>query len=356
MIRITCTLELITPAFCGGADPSHEAEIRPASIRGQLRWWFRVLGGFRSLADRGMSVRQQEDMIFGKAAGDEGEAGKLIVRTHSFNLRTSRKDSEGLGHKQFSDPAYLTFPMQSRRNLDGSRGVVDGGTFGLDLIWRRRTEIADDLKALIAVFGNFGSLGFRSRRAMGALSINDPRFSSDGWQERFSKPDGIRVKMLQASSPSDAISKLGGWYRSWRSHGRSADHSNNRGDRRKPPLNIGFDYAQRDHDIGYGKREVAGKPAFRPALGLPIIQRTSRGTNNWEYGRGSQQEPKGRFASPVILRPHRDPSGTWRALVIFVEARKWPDGKEVFLNGRPYAVSRDLYEAMKGDQRLTPFP
>ncbi|TAE90912.1 MAG: type III-B CRISPR module RAMP protein Cmr1 [Verrucomicrobia bacterium] len=37
-------LEIITPCFCAGADQGI-AEIRAASIRGQLRWWFRVLGG-----------------------------------------------------------------------------------------------------------------------------------------------------------------------------------------------------------------------------------------------------------------------------------------------------------------------
>jgi len=355
MIRLTYTIELITPAFCGGADPEQHAEIRPASIRGQLRWWFRVLGGFRSLAEDGMSLRDQEDMIFGTAAGDDGAAGKLIVRTRPLDLRTSRKDSEELGHRQFSDSAYLTFPLQTRPNQNGKKGVIDSGSFELHLIWRGKPALLDDIKALTLVFANFGALGFRSRRAMGALACKAADGALGDWTAKFSAPDGIDIRSLPATDSADAIRKLGGWLRSWRSHGRTTDHDRNTSDQTKPPLNRGFGYAKRDHDIGYGNPETVREPAFRPALGLPIIQRTGRRINNWEFGRGTPAEPKGRFASPVILRPHRDASGKWRALVIFVEARRWPEGKKVFLNGSPRDVSLDLYEAMKRDPQLTPF-
>lgn len=64
----TFHLELITPCFCGGAEPEKQAEIRAPSIRGQLRWWFRTLGGFKSLAP--MPVHEQEAMVFGSTAGD----------------------------------------------------------------------------------------------------------------------------------------------------------------------------------------------------------------------------------------------------------------------------------------------
>lgn len=36
--------EIITPMFLGGADnsPDAEPELRPPSIRGAMRWWFRT--------------------------------------------------------------------------------------------------------------------------------------------------------------------------------------------------------------------------------------------------------------------------------------------------------------------------
>lgn len=54
--------------------------------------------------------------------------------------------------------------------------------------------------------------------------------------------------------------------------------------------------------------------------------------------------------------PHRDATGNWHALVIFVEAHSWPEGKPVFLNGQPRRVLLDLYNQMKQDPRLQPFP
>lgn len=59
---------------------------------------------------------------------------------------------------------------------------------------------------------------------------------------------------------------------------------------------------------------------------------------------------------PILLRPHRDAQGNWHALVIFVDAHRWPDGKSVYLNGQPRRVSLDLYRAMQQDPRLQPFP
>ncbi|MCL5099192.1 MAG: hypothetical protein M1608_16970, partial [Candidatus Omnitrophica bacterium] len=119
----------------------------------------------------------------------------------------------------------------------------------------------------------------------------------------------------------------------------------------------GFKSAKVDHDHGVGR--LSGRtdngPTFRPAIGLPIVQffSSSKKTVNWEFSDGLQ---KGRFASPVILRPHRDRQGNWHALVIFVDAHKWPNGKNVFLNGQPRAVSLDLYQAMKEDSALQAFP
>ena len=105
-------------------------------------------------------------------------------------------------------------------------------------------------------------------------------------------------------------------------------------------------------------RRHGNHPTNRPALGLPILQFfSSRGhTVKWEQGRGNRDEAKGRFASPVLLRPHRDAQGKWHALVIFVDAHKWPVGKPVYLDGQPRLVSLGLYEAMKKDPNLSSFP
>jgi len=353
MIRQTYTLEIITPCFCAGANPA-EAEIRASSIRGQLRWWFRVLGGFKSLAP--ISVREQEAMIFGSAAGDVEIAGKLQVRVKTHPMKQSVKDGQQLGHPNFSDSAFLTFPIQSRekgsqKTQYNGRGVIADGRFDLIILWKGGPQLQSDICALVAVFGLLGSLGFRGRRAMGALAfVGSLPISLPTALSCFVSPEAIAIKSLVANSAENAISILGGWLRSCRSHGRS-------GQNEKETKSAYFKYAKNDHDIGYSLPETQGKDAFRPALGLPIIQRIRNGTNNWEWDWNAiKGKAEGRFASPVILRPHRDAERNWHALVIFVEALKWPEGKQVFLNGKARSVSLDLYEAMKRDSKLAPFP
>lgn len=347
----TFHLEIITPCFCGGAEPEKHAEIRAPSIRGQLRWWFRTLGGFISLAP--MPVREQETMIFGSTSGGQGQAGKLVVRVSAvkgYQTRsTAAKNAEAMNARVGTDCGYLLFPLRTQ-----SKSGFDGGAlpqFDMQVQWRGNHSLWNDLTALVAVFGNLGSLGFRGRRAMGALAIGKPSpMSLPDAFSRFSSPHLIQLKQLQANSAGDAMSTLGAWLKSCRAHGRSGQNNQEM----SSPY---FRYAKNDHDIGYNTPDSRGKSAFRPALGLPIIQRTRDGTNNWEWDWDvRRRKALGRFASPVILRPHRDAQGKWHALVIFVDAHKWPAGKQVYLNGEARDVSDQLYNAMKNDQRLQPFP
>lgn len=339
----TFHLELLTPCFCAGAEPDQQAEIRAPSIRGQLRWWFRTLGGFKSLTP--MPARDQETMIFGSTAGDEGRAGKLIVRVAPQNAGSLTASVDHPTPDMASAEGYLLFPLRKQIRKKSSLP-----RFALHVLWRGNPSLWEDIRALVSVFGHLGSLGFRGRRAMGALAFVEapPREIREACGS-FDAPHNIVIKQLPATSARDAISVLASWLRSCRAHGRS-------GQNEKGQQSPFFKFAKTDHDIGYRMPGTDALAAMRPALGLPIIQRTSDGTNNWEWNWDQKKRrAEGRFASPVILRPHREGPSKWRALVIFVDAHKWPDGKQVFLNGKPRTVSLDLYEAMKADRRLSDF-
>jgi CRISPR type III-B/RAMP module RAMP protein Cmr1 len=344
--------ELITPCFCGGAAPDTQAEIRAPSIRGQLRWWFRTLGGFKSLSPT--PVREQEAMVFGSINGCEGRASQLVVRVRGISgsrlISTQAKDAEGMNGRVGTDRGYLLFPLRNR-----PRGVFDESSlpkFDLNLVWRGDPLLWKSIRALVTIFGNLGALGFRSRRAMGALSMsNAPMLLQEAFSY-FSDSSLLQVRGIAAKDGTDAIRVLASWLKGWRAHGRTG---NNTAEQSRP----GFKFAKNDHDSGLPRSALK---SYRPAIGLPIIQRYSSGnTNNWDFGAGNHHQPKGRFASPVLLRPHRDAQGNWRGLVIFVEPHKWPNDpatgqpRKVFLNGQPRSVSLDLYEAMKNDLCLKPF-
>jgi hypothetical protein len=397
----TFHLELITPCFCGGAEPEKQAEIRAPSIRGQLRWWFRTLGGFQSLAARGLSVREQEAYIFGSTAGDEGKAGKLIVRVISPQPRSERAKADDLGAGMNTPLGYALFPLRPFGDNDGKKGkLAEGAQFSVSIHWRGKTDVWDSVRALVAVWGHLGCLGFRGRRGFGALRLIAPSISLRAALNVFSETSNLVILKLTNSQPKDwraAAADLLTWYRSWRHHGQMNqtwvwNNRNNRAlggrwvpipasqkaDNRSQP---GFKHARRDHNEGLavqgtgapnsdpeGPEGITGQ-TFRPALGLPIIQYFSslgtphgpfprrQATVNWDWEWNARNEKgEGRFASPVLLRPYRDVQGNWHALVIFVDAHKWPRDKQVYLNGQPRNVSLDLYEAMKNDNHLQPFP
>ena len=256
--------------------------------------------------------------------------------------------------------------------------------------------------ALVCVFGHLGSLGTRGRRAMGALYLASAPLDVATAQQIFSKPDAIMLRRIDVNGPDfsalvaeantliagennrrrdqncregeskpllpnlnltvlttaeQTVQALALWLKHHRAYKLMPTQLND------APTNTSFRFAKRDHDRGAdsilrngGRQDVT----YRSAVGLPIIQRFhGGGTVKWEK---NSSDPKGRFASPVLLRPCRDMTGKWHALVIFVEARKWPDDpathrpREVYLNNQPRSVSLDLYNAMKTDPRLTPYP
>ena len=299
-------------------------------------------------------MRDQEDRIFGATAGGSGVASSLIVRTRQWVFSNAIKDADQLEAPVNSPEGYLLFPLRSnsKKGVNAARGVFTKDKlpdFDLELVWRGSADYWNDVRALACIFGHLGSLGFRSRRAMGALAFREQAPDLKVALMRFAQPSNITIRCLPASDASESVKSLAVWLRKWRSYGRSPNNLNS--------FNAGLEFAKNDHDIGYNMPGTQASGAFRPALGLPIIQRTQNGTNNWEWDWNKQKKkPKGRFASPVILRPHRDAQGKWYALVIFVDAYKWPDGHLVYLNGQPRNVSLDLYEAMKSDPDLKPFP
>jgi len=341
----TYHLELLTPCFCAGADQSR-AEIRSPSIRGQLRWWFRTLGGFKSMVS--MPLSAQEAAIFGSAAGDEGTASLLTVRVTQPNIASVEKTGDSPEANVRIPTGYFLFPLRNK-----TRGAIEGGQFALIIQWRGPAILWLEIQNLVAVFTHIGSLGFRSRRGYGAVArVADHQTPISIHQALVvfnNSAHAIRICTLaDCRDGLSSLTVLANWLKGWRAHGRSsADLVNGRP--KSPATMPGFNYAKADHDAGYGINPNG--PTYRAALGLPIIQRCDRTINNWEL---TARRGEGRFASPVLLRPHLTTSGQILPLVIFVNAHAWPKGNLVYLNNQPRIVATDLYEAMQNDPLLKP--
>ena len=345
--------DILTNLFASGANPK-KAEIRSSAILGELRWWFRVLGGF-SGDEHSLAVQEKE--LFG-GVHDGTAKSKLTLRVEvNPRLRSLCKDADALEAGQNTPLGYLLFPLRSKKDRETRRITEDhsrgfflpndpalGDAFSLHVMWNGNEKTFSKIDALVSVWGQLGALGFRSRRCMGAVAFHGAvPCSLDEALKVFRNPSAVTLKQLDrpCANAAACTSALSDWLKGWRSHGRT------------PNLNDGpgFQFAKIDHDVGL-QRNGDGA-VMRPPLGLPIIQKysSSSTTNEWT---GADCE---RFASPVILRPMRMQKGEWVPLVIVVNNRMWPEGRKARItydkkNHRFFdcPVSHELIDAMRNDR------
>jgi CRISPR/Cas system CMR-associated protein Cmr1 (group 7 of RAMP superfamily) len=165
-IKITFT----TPCFCRGADCSETGmpEIRPSSIRGQLHWWFRALGG----------TPQDENAIFGSIHGG-AKASPLIVRV-KYAVDISTVSSPTLPHKT-GGPAAL------------KKAIAPNVPFDL-LISTRLGGLSPDLEKkftrALDAWLHLGALGLRATRGGGNFT----------WDGAPQTPDAYKVAIANITT------------------------------------------------------------------------------------------------------------------------------------------------------------
>lgn len=168
---------LITPLFGGGVTagvPDPVTAVRGASVRGQLRFWWRATraGHYATLAE----LKEAEDLLWGAASKAAlVELGvEVLDPGRDFSFQTSQGPSTEVGH--FRSPySYVAFPLQQERGV-----VREGVRFELRLQvpeqWPRHVEAglfagtpADELAAALWAWECFGGVGARTRRGFGAI-------------------------------------------------------------------------------------------------------------------------------------------------------------------------------------------
>lgn len=169
MIRQSFDLEFITPCFCAGANPAM-AEIRAPSIRGQLRWWFRVLG----------SSAVQEAAVFGAVAGDTGTGSALRIAVADFKRGLAWKppaiDQNKAENYTWHFASASGKAPNAGPNVTGPRWQIQGAlppgsTFKLHITQLRPLppELKERLELARDAFLCFGTIGLRATRGLGAF-------------------------------------------------------------------------------------------------------------------------------------------------------------------------------------------
>jgi len=156
-------LEFITPLFSHGA--TDQPEIRPASLRGQLHAWFRIVGG-NIEAERRVFGGIRQGIANPQTMPSQGKtlASRVVVRVSDVDGRI--KDIPTLPHKQggYASP----------------RKAFDSGTKCRITIMDRLGDLSQENEALLNRAVNawllMGTLGYRATRAAGSFVWHDESF------------------------------------------------------------------------------------------------------------------------------------------------------------------------------------
>lgn len=174
----SCHITFIAPLFSRGAYEDR-AEIRAPSIRGQLHWWFRALGG----------SYEEEKRVFG-GVHNGATASKVVVRVVPEPFESMWKAT--LPHKP-SGASERNGPNAPRCCLDA------GSRFELQLLARHgglgnmQAKFDSALEAWLLM----GGLGLRSTRAAGSFRfehVSDGAFSYPESFEEYTRRCGELLK------------------------------------------------------------------------------------------------------------------------------------------------------------------
>jgi len=202
MINQTYTFECIMPCFCAGADQVTR-EIRPQSIRGSLRWWFRTLGG----------TREQENETFGGA--DPVTASAVQIRVSNIQEKSVGSMPEVSGIDPLSYILYFPSVAADKRRWNSSACYGSGTTFNLHIRQLRKisSNSNEKLTEAIIAFRHYGSIGMHITRGLGA--IQDIEITAKSWNstDQIMKDRGFTIRASNRSYNlwDEVLTEAGKW-------------------------------------------------------------------------------------------------------------------------------------------------
>lgn len=349
--------ELITPLFGGGVKPA-EADpvtvIRGASIRGQLRFWWRATQGGRFNGDL-RALKEAEDLLWGAASTAQK------ARPSQVQIALEVTDAGRPFREQVSDLrspyGYFGFPLL---NKSGAK-VIEGVKFTLTLSFPRdgSEQGRREIEASLWAWETFGGIGARTRRGFGALqlvSVNGVNSAllptnQDSVVSAIKKqlashvvtgvwPSGVphlspNLLFKVTASQSSSLQALQGLVKALRDfrQQRNPGIAPNRPGRSKWPEP---DAVRRlsGASASVHKKPLSSIDKFpRAEFGLPIIFKFKDdrfGDPSVTTLKGSQSE---RLASPLILRPLLCGNGRAVGLAAILQTERRPPGGLVLTDG-----------------------
>ena len=336
-----CTL--VTPMYGGGVEASEvdtEMPIRASSIRGQLRFWWRIACGPKDPKE----LLKQETAIWGGIGDNGATASQVEIRVkadHPIKLISSEKivaknDKEGRGITYVlgaGDPAEcldsgfkfkISINYNLRPNVQGSLGLE---------------SLKENVTQALRWWATFGGVGAKTRRGFGALEIDGVEHIPTTHFDDEKKSKGCRLALAKNISVQDpqyawkiATLRLQE-FRQGINIGRNKGQNKIFGRSRWPEPDQ-LRRMTKKHKVNHAPEHPADNIFPRAAFGMPII---------FDFNDRSKKEPdtmtllpKGeqRMASPLVLRPYFD-GATWQAAALLLPSWQEALMQELMLDPKP---------------------
>ena len=222
---IDATYRVVTPMFCGGADPKR-AELRLPSFKGVLRYWWRALAWARYKGSLD-TIRKREDELFG-SAGDGQSLVAMRFGVGGVGLAKVRKDevlrvpgtngpvgpgARYLGYglmdafasrKKGTEAAQLWREcLEAPFEFEVRLRIREPGNSGND---PKSADFAVLRDALVAV-GTVGGMGAKSRKGYGSLVLRSLTVNGESFWDLPGTANDLesRLRPLQRSVADRAL-------------------------------------------------------------------------------------------------------------------------------------------------------
>lgn len=299
MTVLTATYRIVTPMFIGNAEQKADS-LRPPSIKGALRFWWRALHWGHCLRKTGTvsealkQLHQQEAHLFGSAADEAGSGqGRFLLRVS----QQPRIALETIWPQNNTGSGYLGYGLMATNDQLHREGLKEGADFGLELRFKPETP-SSDVEALIEtlrVWSLFGGLGSRARRGFGAVTL----LELNGQDERLDQP-AYEVAARQILSDAVEVEAFPP-YTAFNRHARFSIVATGR-EARETHNQAGLAYKNHRGQSSALKGEA--KNAFKVPFGLPL----------------QGVDVENRRASPLLFHVHALRDGSFAAGVLYLPA------------------------------------
>ncbi|MDV2455791.1 type III-B CRISPR module RAMP protein Cmr1 [Acinetobacter towneri] len=323
----TLECELVTPMYGGGVDAATvdlKMPIRVSAIKGQLRFWWRLLAKNKKddtwdFNGNLKNIRDAEFALWGGQGDDDGgRASQVFLKvtqpkvTHHDLVEYTEYLDASPSNKKLS---YVLFPASNAEDkVSNPHKLLNAEkakfklSFSLSNTLKNQEKMTQQIVETLRWWANFGGIGARTRKGLGAIHI------SESWDYPMicqplteSEITAANCAMSLKGKSANALAQLYSGIQKLSDFRQKAEVGRNKGQAPKPagrsrwPEPDALRRIQKTHHENHAPEHQAGNVFPRAFFGLPIIFHF--------VGRGEPRDSQlapidgDRLASPLFIRP-----------------------------------------------------